>query len=302
MKRLFVKGPQQSAWPRYFWLGLSILLGGQIAVIQGVGFAATWHTPIMWTGYILLADSMLASRTGRSWLTTRRAEFPFLLLISVLTWLVFEIYNFRLQNWLYRGLPSNQAVLDLGYFWSFATIMPAILITAELLVTVFPTQQSGSKSKQMRAGPAGLWMIAGLAMVAVPPLLPIELARFTFGFVWIGFIPLLDPINHKLQAPSLRASIQKGDLRPVVALLIAGFLCGLLWEAWNYQALQAGGGHWIYTVPEELRIFGWHYGEMPVLGLLGFPPFALELYVLYQFFRRLFKLDRLFGRWDISVG
>jgi hypothetical protein len=31
---------------------------------------------------------------------------------------------------------------------------------------------------------------------------------------------------------------------------------------------------------------------MPVLGLLGFPPFALELSCLYTFFRTLLNLDR----------
>jgi hypothetical protein len=292
----------QPAWPLYLWLGLAILLAGQLAVILGVKIAATWHTPIMWTGYILLADGMLAKRKGQSWLTTRRSEFPFLLLISVLTWLVFEIYNFRLQNWLYRGLPSSQIVLNLGYFWSFATIMPAVFITAELMATLLPARKTSTDPQGLSLGPTSLWIIAGLAMVAVPPLLPIKLARFAFGFVWIGFIPLLDPINHKLQAPSLRASVSEGDWRPVIALLLAGFLCGLFWEAWNYQALRAGGGHWIYTVPDELRIFGWHYGEMPVLGLLGFPPFAIELYVQYQFFRKLFKLERHFGAWDISTG
>ena len=51
-------------------------------------------------------------------------------------------------------------------------------------------------------------------------------------------------------------------------LLASGLVCGLLWEFFNYWA----GGKWKYTVP-------WPAGpklfEMPWLGFLGFPPFAL---------------------------
>ncbi len=56
-------------------------------------------------------------------------------------------------------------------------------------------------------------------------------------------------------------------------LLIAGALCGFLWEMWNFRA----GAKWIYTVPYVgfLKVF-----EMPLLGFLGFPPFAVECYTM----------------------
>ncbi len=278
-----------------------ILIGGQLALVLNLQFEATWHTPIMWTGYILFVDGLLAKLRGQSWLTKRRLEFPFLILMSVLIWLLFEIYNLRLQNWLYRGLPSDPGVLDLGYFWSFATILPGILISAELVGALFPVRRNSSTTGAIRLGPDWIWILIGIAMLTIPLMLPIPIARFTFGFVWIGFIPFIDPINYKLRAPNLRTLLTDRNWRPVVALLLGGLLCGLLWEAWNFQALRASGGHWIYTVPETLRIFGWHYGQMPVLGMLGFPPFALELYVLYQFMRRLFNLEKFFGPWEIST-
>jgi hypothetical protein len=64
----------------------------------------------------------------------------------------------------------------------------------------------------------------------------------------------------------------------VVALLAAGAVCGALWEFWNYRALT----RWTYTVPYlgDVKLF-----EMPVLGYLGFPPFALECYAVYQWLR-----------------
>jgi hypothetical protein len=57
---------------------------------------------------------------------------------------------------------------------------------------------------------------------------------------------------------------------------VSGLICGALWEAWNIHARTK----WIYSVPffDELKL-----GEMPVLGFLGFPPFALECYALVNF-------------------
>ncbi|KPK87066.1 hypothetical protein AMJ80_12745 [bacterium SM23_31] len=65
-------------------------------------------------------------------------------------------------------------------------------------------------------------------------------------------------------------------------LLLTGLICGLLWEFWNYWAAVK----WIYTVPyfPEYKFF-----EMPVAGYLGFPPFAVECYVIYQLFKVLLE-------------
>jgi hypothetical protein len=41
---------------------------------------------------------------------------------------------------------------------------------------------------------------------------------------------------------------------------------------------------------------------MPILGMLGFPPFAVELYVMYQTIRSLFGVERVLGRWAFLQG
>jgi hypothetical protein len=78
----------------------------------------------------------------------------------------------------------------------------------------------------------------------------------------------------------LRA-IRGGVYDRVINLLLAGVICGGLWEFWNFWARAK----WIYTVPifGDIKIF-----EMPVLGYFGFPPFALECFTMYIFTRRLF--------------
>jgi hypothetical protein len=60
--------------------------------------------------------------------------------------------------------------------------------------------------------------------------------------------------------------------------MLSGFLCGILWEFWNYWSRAK----WHYTVPimERLKIF-----EMPVPGYLGFPAFGLECFTMYVFLR-----------------
>ncbi|HKY21562.1 MAG TPA: hypothetical protein VJM31_10105 [Vicinamibacterales bacterium] len=98
--------------------------------------------------------------------------------------------------------------------------------------------------------------------------------------MFLGFIFLLDPINARAGDESLLRDLRGGANDRAINLLIAGFVCGGLWEFWNYWARAK----WIYTVPivGHLKIF-----EMPVLGYFGFPPFALECFTMYIFVRRI---------------
>ena len=75
--------------------------------------------------------------------------------------------------------------------------------------------------------------------------------------------------------------LEAGRRSRPVALLVSGMACGVLWESWNWLAST----RWHYTVPflGDVRFY-----EMPVLGFLGFAPFALAVFALYQFMRGLF--------------
>jgi hypothetical protein len=281
--------------PIHFWVGLLILMAGEALLLAGSAFVATWFTPIMWSGYILAADGLIYRLSGSSWLTTRKREFPLLLLLSVGIWLLFEVYNLRLRNWHYLGLPGEPFLRDLGYFWSFATILPGVFVSSDLVKILLGRGRRQPLGKPIRLGPHWPWFLLGLAMVAIPPMTSEAVAPYLFAPVWIGFILLIDPINDLMGTVSLRARLESGDWTSVLALLIGGMACGFIWEAWNYQAYLVQGAHWIYTMPDALRIFGLHFGKMPVMGLLGFPPFALELFVLYAFLRKMLNIDRVLG-------
>jgi hypothetical protein len=102
--------------------------------------------------------------------------------------------------------------------------------------------------------------------------------------VWGSLTFLVDPWNYRRGARSILADFERGHLGVVVRLLAAGFLCGLVWESFNFLAPQK----WIYTVRglEELKLF-----EMPVLGFLGFPALALDAFAAYAALAYLFHAN-----------
>ena len=266
-------------------IGLITMIVSQTATLAGIEPFASWNTPIAWTGFILFADGIVFKARGRSWLRSSPREFAFLALISIPLWLVFEFFNLYLVNWHYVGLPENRALRLFGYAWSFATIWPAIFEAADL-IDVWREQRRRKETwtrtylfvepHSRRVGFA-ISVALGAFMLAWPIVWP---SPYLAAPVWLGFIFLLDPINHWLGRESLIRDFSIGEYSRLKNLVLSGFLCGVLWEFWNYWAKAK----WHYTVPimENLKIF-----EMPVPGYLGFPAFALECFTMYVFVRML---------------
>ncbi len=255
------------------WAGLAIMIGSEAATLAGLEPFSSWNTPICWTGFILFADAWVWRARGNSWLRSNPREFAALALTSIPLWLVFEWFNLYLDNWHYTGLPQNPALRLFGYAWSFATIWPAIFEGAEL-VAVWRGAR-GRPTSRITTAPAtaALWPVAvGAAMLAWPIIRP---SPYLAALVFIGFVPLLDPINARLHEESLHGALGRDRL---VNLLLSGLLCGFLWEFWNYWA----AAKWHYTVPimEHVKLF-----EMPLPGFLGFPAFAVECFTMYVFAR-----------------
>jgi hypothetical protein len=263
-------------------------------MLAGVEPFHSWHTPIAWSGYILFVDALVWKRRGTSWLNDSRPELLFLALASVPLWIVFELYNkYFLQNWYYIGLPEWLPLRYVGYAWAFATISIAIFQTGELIGSV---RREGRREPDTTGGfrlpgttgagttaVAEPWtrgttisVAAGAAMLLLPIVYP---SPYLAAPVWLGFIFLLDPINAHAGSESILGDLRAGRRDRLFNLLAAGLLCGLIWEFWNYWA----GSKWIYNVPilPEIKLF-----EMPILGYGGFPPFAVECFVMYVAVRR----------------
>ena len=272
----------------YGWLGMAVVVVAEIGLFARQPFVARWFTPIVWTGYVLFADALALRLRGHSLLHDRPREALMLAWISVGCWLLFEAYNVRLQNWYYVGVPEHPVERNWGYLWSFATIMPGMFETADVLEGLGFLRNRRTRPRAFSpALLAGLFVV-GLGCVTVPPLLPLHVARYTFGLVWVGFILLLEPLNLQLGVPSPLGQWGRGDPRLALRLLAAGMIAGFLWEFWNFWATSG----WRYAVPWPLD-FGVYYFRMPVLGLLGFPPFAWECWAMAQLLKRALRGDVL---------
>jgi hypothetical protein len=267
--------------PKYVWLGVAVLLAGEILMIMRVPLVTQWFTPIMWTGYILIVDGLIRWRKGTSLLSDHPLEFVILAVISIGSWAIFEGYNVPLKNWTYIGLPDNMVVRYIGYAWAFATISPVMFLTYELLDIIVPGE---TPSPGARLGNGVFWgfVIFGLACLVVPLVWP---SYWMTPLVWIGFAFFLDPINGRQGERSFLSEFFTGHFRSMLLMFLAGFICGIFWEFWNYWATTK----WEYHVPYlgHIKLF-----EMPVLGFLGFMPFAVESYAIYIFVRRLLPIKR----------
>jgi hypothetical protein len=272
--------------PPHGYAGIVILVAAETLLFGGNQFVGHWFTPIVWTGYILFVDALVFKLKGRALLMSDRLEFLVITVISIACWWLFEFYNaprFWKSSpelwWHYHNLEPNLFLRRAGYDWAFATIFPAMFETAELFTIGFFRREKSSAAIKLPKPLLSIIVVAGAIAAVVPLMFPSE---WLAPLVWLAFILLLDPVNAWLGQPSITGDLSRGDWRRLLSLLAAGFVCGLLWEFWNYWALSK----WTYTVPYlgNVKIF-----EMPVLGYLGFPPFAVECWVMYIFLRSLLK-------------
>jgi hypothetical protein len=174
-----------------------------------------------------------------------------------------------LKNWYYVNVIEISYLRWLGYSISFATVLPGIFETFELLETTALLKKWLVKPRRFSRATHKAIVITGIISLILPVLYP----RYCFPLVWCAFVLLLDPINYRWKAPSLLTCWENGNLRKPVLLMASGLICGVFWEFWNYWAATK----WIYTVPffEAFKVF-----EMTSAGFLGFIPFALECYVM----------------------
>jgi hypothetical protein len=248
----------------------------------------------LWWSYIFAADFAVCRLRGRSILRDRPGEFLFLACWSVPVWLLFEFINLRIHNWYYVLAPWQFPTATVFGALAFATVLPGVFETLELLLGVIERISPDGKIH----GPPfivtrrhlAIQLACGAAMLLLTLALPESCFCMTWGFAFL----LADPLCYwrwrkekDHVGRSLLGQIASGDNTRLIALLAAGFITGGLWEMWNLGAR----GKWIYSVPffDQLKI-----GEMPVLGFMGFPPFALECYALVN----LLSLARNGRNWE----
>lgn len=258
--------------PGHAYWGLVILGVSSVLLIARIQPVSSLFYIFAWWSSILVIDGLVYRLKGDSLMVNRRREFFLLIPWSVFIWLIFEAFNLYIRNWHYIRIVDVRWLRWWGYFIAYGTVLPAIFETTELLEASGLYSKSHLRPLSPGKGWYGPFIFLGLASFILPVLWP----RHFFPLVWGCFFFLLEPINHYFGGRSLMRDWQQGSLRKFYLLLTAGFICGVLWELWNFWA----GSKWVYTVPfvGRFKIF-----EMPVAGYLGFPPFVVECYVMYNF-------------------
>ena len=260
-----------------------VLLGGATAGLALlVEPVPSWYFQCAWWSYILAADALNRRLSGSSALRDDPRGFLRLAGISVAWWTLFEAINLRLGNWYYVMDHPQQAVRWAGGVLAFATVLPGVLETTQLIGHL-------GWLRTVRTVPLGWGMgrdRACLALGLASLLLPLVWPEVFFPLVWLGFVFLVEPWNRRHARESFLRDLERGEAGPLCRTLVAGLVCGVLWETWNFWART----RWIYTVP---GFEAWKLFEMPIAGFLGFPPFAVECVAVVRFLDAL----RARGRW-----
>jgi hypothetical protein len=252
-------------------LAFAAATAGLVLLVEPI---PTWYYHLAWWSYIVAADDLNRRLSGRSLLRDRPRRFLWLAGVSVLWWTLFEAINLRLGNWYYVMDDPARATRWAGGTLAFATVLPGIVETLALVENLGVLRSVRVARVRWTRVKEGACLALGGACFALPLLWP----DLFFPLTWGSFVFLLEPWNRRHARRSFLRDLEAGEAGPFCRALAAGLVCGVLWETWNFWARSK----WIYTVPvfEELKLF-----EMPLLGFLGFPPFAVECVVVLRFLR-----------------
>jgi len=269
----------------YGLIGILLIALAELNFIFKIEPFASWYFPIIWFGYILTLDAIIFQLRYNSLISNRFYKFLGIVIISALFWWIFEFVNLSIQNWSYSGLENlsqsiggGKTLKNLFGTLSFAMVLPALFETVELIRSIKLFEKKKLKrSHKITKTFLYAMMAAGFLCFLVPLILP----AFTFPLVWLSFFLILDPINYLHRQPSIIKHLKDKKLAIPLSLLLAGIILGFFWEFWNFWAVPK----WTYTIP---YVGFWKIFEMPLLGYLGYFPFAWELYAMYFFVRSLF--------------
>lgn len=259
----------------YGIIGIILLLFAHLNFIFQIQPFANWYFPIIWFGYILFVDALVYRLRNNSLIYNRPRSFALMLFISVVIWWMFEAIGWILGNWYYTGfegfsgLPEKIALATI----SFATVIPAVFETYYLIraIHLFDNVKL-KKTHKISKRTLHIMTIIGLVFL----ILPIAYPLIFYPLIWIAFFFLIDPWNYIHKQPSIIKHLKDRKLVIPISLFVAGTIAGFLWEAWNFYAIP----QWHYNLPfvNFLRVF-----EMPILGYIGYGPFAWELYAMWYF-------------------
>ncbi len=269
-------------FPLYGFIGIGGMIFAYIGLLRNIYPVKIWFYIIVWWSFLLIVDALNYYRRNDSLIKRDISSFFALMCWSVFFWLVFEAFNLQLKNWHYIKLPRNIITRWTGYFFAYATVLPAVFEVKDLIDS-FVSSREKQKKDIISPEINGLLLfgliILGILMLIIPLIWP----AYFFPLVWIGVVFLIEPFLLIWGKGSIYFTIKRKNASELWKLLLTGLILGFLWEFWNYWVISK----WIYTVPFVGR---WKLFEMPILGFLGFPPFAVECWLFVNLIDMIIRL------------
>jgi hypothetical protein len=263
--------------------GLVLALTALLALAGGLDRYDFLFYPLAWWAALLLWDRWNYRRWGASPMRSDPGNFWGVIVpLSVIYWLYFEFVNLAFPQWRYAGQPDDPWLQTAMSLAAFGTVIPIVVEAMWFLAGPVRLTSSLAAFVPVNRRSGTVLLALGLALAAAP------LASPSFWFnqaMWVA------PLFISLALLAGRAP-EKGNGHGPRAFLLwgaaAGLLGGLLWEFLNFWA----PAKWEYFVlPGAARIF-----EMPLLGYLGFIPFAWSTLAVY-----LWAKSYRGGRWSWAL-
>ena len=267
-------GKTNNKFPLYGWIGIILIILFWYLNWFLTGLRTNWAFFPLWLGFCLTVDAVVFVRKGTSLIRRNVKKYILLFVISAPVWWLFELFNSLTQNWFYDG---RQYFTDFQFFIlasiSFSTVIPAVFESAELAGT-FKWIRNLKPYKKLEPTKKlfGIFITLGLVTLALEIIFP----KIFYPFIWITVYFLIEPVNILMNNRNLLQFTRERNWRPVAALCVGCLTCAFFWEMWNYFSYPK----WYYRLPMVNFL---HVFEMPLLGYIGYLPFSLELFAVYNF-------------------
>jgi hypothetical protein len=292
--------PAPAKYPWWFWLGIPVtviswaLMWSRLHV--PVSFEHYAFVPLAW-GFIAVLDGLVFKRTGgRSLMATKPTTFKVMILISCLSWFLFEYINFFVrENWYY---PNATIFSDFGiivwFFLGYTCVLTGIFEWYSLLRTLPRFSVRYSLGPRINPGKTIGWIVLllGLALAFLMGYFPYPM----FWGIWVSLVPVLGAALILAGKRTLLNDIgERGDWTKVNLSAVATLLNGIFWELWNFGSawfhpeFPTTPGFWRYSVPyvDVIHLFS----EMPLLGYWGYLFFGVNCWILWNLASYFFGFD-----------